>query len=44
MWYCIVVCFTPLHSLELTPTNDELDEIRKKARRQAYYEVDIWRD
>jgi len=32
-----VVCFTPLHSLELTPTNEELDEIRKEARRQTYY-------
>jgi len=39
MSYSIVVCFTPLHSLELTPTNDELDEIRKEARRQAYYVV-----
>ena len=29
MWYGIVVCFTLLHSLELTPTNDE----------QAYYVV-----
>ena len=36
MWSGIVVCFTLVHSLELTPTNDELVESRKEARKQGY--------